>query len=479
MDASVQKRLDAIRSFPSTSAAIVMERIRHGDDAWTRALSDNADVPSMRRVVNAGAVDFILQKLQHAMTTTWDETLDTMGKPADLASPSIWIDFLQKVVAGNTNMLQPKATEKLRTKIAKKIGPLTSAMVDMDKNRSLFGQQDLWYLAVVHYAALVRNLFQSAFVIPIILSYENGKIRDFLVRMQFLEFYGGELRDSLRNHPMISNGTKNLGLIQAFATGAIHELVSVPANYGIFSAESKATLKGMANIRVSPCSDVTLSTGIMQIAWEPSDPMLKDNISYSYLMYIVRMFLMGLGEECFGIADLEVRLVKICQKDLASFPPLSTGDHVLYNLLYSLLCQVEDEPGKAEPTDEKLARAIDSGMIEVIVGYLLNDPYNQYGIVSTASEIISMLEQCVLMYNTNKALNKNTASIRTELNKLRERPSLWPECDTLQMIVHEASMTQSADDSQVNASCWGCYKEFPNTVKPQLCAKCNRARYCS
>ena len=303
MDPSLQRRLDAMRSLPNTSTANIMEKFRHGDDAWTRAVAGTTDIPSIKRIVNhGGAIDFVLQNLQHAQTQTWDDILATMGTPGDLSSPTIWINFLENVIGEEKTtmmLMQPKAADKLRMKIAKKLGPLTSVMLDMENtnNRKLFGQQDYWYQSVVHYVGLVRNLLLSSCTIPIMIGYENGEIRNFLVRMLFLEGHGGELRDTLQNNPLIRNPTKNIGVIQALAAGAIHELVNVPADYGIFSPQSKESLAEMASILVSPGSDITLSTGILEIAWNPSEPMLNDNISYRYLMYVIRMFLMGLGEE--------------------------------------------------------------------------------------------------------------------------------------------------------------------------------------
>ena len=679
-----QKRClqDATQKIPTASVSNIYDKIKHGNDAWTRAIvatnnntaDDNTDTTTnttnslTKKLVNLGIIDFILQKLQSCSTSEWEDVVRSMatsssssnrggsgsggggGKnnnknnsrpknPIDsssddvllLSSPMYWIQLLSNVISmkeQHSTMLQPKVLDKIRIKIAKKIGPLLSSMIngvvvivrndgtnenDQDdddisssrnsgKRRVLYGKEDFWYQCLCPFTTLIRNLLlvsssssssssSNSTILPILLSYENGKIRNFLVRMLFIDTNikaskmmaslpasdadeaevqddhdHFELRDELLQVLLdgntgslpASNPKAIFDLIQAAAIGAIHELVSVPSDYGIFTAQSKEILQQMANIPavtktvLSSCSNshsskrnvtttTTLATGILQVALKPpnnscGDMTLQDKAkSFECLMYIIRMLFMGLGEKCFFHVNddhhidkhgqhLEIELIKIAMLDLngdlfpgdtnqtvgrggvggggsrsaGSLPLLNskatggslaasiTGDHVLYNIYHSLLNQVEDMPGHAEPSDTKLANAINAGLLEVMIDYLQRDPYNQYNIVTTINLIIdTILQPCALMYYTNLALNQRTQYIRPKLDKIRQNPtfvSLWPDCDTIQLLIHTANITQAKDSigtNEVKISCWGCYKKFPDNVKPQYCSKCNVAKYCS
>lgn len=246
------------QTFPTESAMTIVEQVREGRDFPTQAIIImSRDVQFHGKLVKKGVVDAVLDHLKHP-NRTFEEELAPSG---DLAFPTVWINVLLNLSCPPN--LPQEMVQAVQMKVAGNIGPLNCVMVDCNQ-REFFCSKEDWLSGTFFFVALIANLVLSPPAKNIVEQHKG--LRQFLVRMLYLDLYGGNRKDE-----MIEAEAKKrclpgcIGKMQNSAACALQEFADVSRDINGLTLEGITELKVLSNIPVAPDVDVTFATGLLDL----------------------------------------------------------------------------------------------------------------------------------------------------------------------------------------------------------------------
>jgi hypothetical protein len=393
--------------------------------------------------------------------------LEPVDKKDIPVMPTVWINALLNLC--HKNNMPPDLLEPVRLKVARRLGPLTAAMCDFDR-RELFGAKDDWISGLSFYFGLVNNLVLTPASKKIL--EEQGNIKGILVRILYLDLYRDDLKKEIRNAEARNRALPNsISTLQGIAACALQEFADVPRNpSNRFDELQVEELRKLANIPVSPNSNVTLASGLFDLFHEASEDTLNGQ-GYSSLHYIFRQINEAIEFEVFHVDSTTRELVELWKTQLNSSRQVErdTPDSI-----YTSLVRL---PSRSMACDTEVSYAVRNGLIELCLQSLAKSNVH----VCEIDSLFSTVGMTVLQPKTLKAIKKRASIIREALHKFRGHVP-QAQVDHVIGLLDKASLSTAPAViglcSDMMEACRWCLKTLEKD-KAKHCAGCNRAAYCS
>mmetsp|Transcript_26678 Transcript_26678/g.48431 ORF Transcript_26678/g.48431 Transcript_26678/m.48431 type:complete len:666 (-) Transcript_26678:378-2375(-) len=447
-----------MKTFPSQSPDRVVQQVSEGNDFATQGVVNYHDAQYAGRLVNAGLIDALLDHLQTPLEPVDEKDIPVM--------PTVWINALLNLC--HKNNMPPDLLEPVRLKVVQRLGPLTAAMCDFDR-RELFGAKDDWLAGLYLYIGLVSNLVLTPASKRIL--EEQGDIKGVLVRILYLDLYGDDLKKEIRKAQARGRTPPDyISNVQDIAACALQEFADVPrnpSNQG-FDEPQKEELRTLANILVSPNSNVTLCSGLFELFHKASQKTLNGR-GYASLHYIFRQINEAIEFEVFHVESTTLELVELWKIQLNSSRQVErdTPDSI-----YTSLVRL---PSRSMACDTEVGYAVKTGLIELCLQSLAKS--NVY--VTEIDRLLSTVGVTVLQPKTFRAIKKKASLIREALHTFRGRVP-QAQVDHVRGLLDKASLSTVPVTGlcrQMEACRW-CLKTLDKDERKQ-CSSCRRASYCS
>lgn len=424
---ALQKYTNKFKSLPPQQ---VVEEIRQGKDFPTQAavlLSGEApaDLRYRAKLVDAGLVSCVLERLSHCLDADFLELLSPTG--GDLAFPSIWVNVLLNTTARNHLPSRPQM-DLIRMEIAKNIGPLVHCLT---KTRKFFRNEKNWYNSILVFIALLQNLVLTPSTIPILISYQEGTLLEFLIQSIFWETHRPDLVQESKKYgtlcypDMFTQIRRSASeAVQEFADVEIQQVRADSGFYMVVSAPGKRRLKRMAQTKIvsgsyDPNCKITFNVGLVgllkeQIASQPMPSPERPNLEY-----ILQQLILASEVE----KPMITSMVEMADLLLAKDRPLSEyqAQGLIGGVLHNSLVHVQPPNKEPTPDDDRFAIAIKAGLIETILKLLIRFK-NSPAVVGFIGTSLKCASAIALSKKSSQAVKGKREDIIKAVNGRRNVP---------------------------------------------------------
>jgi hypothetical protein len=256
----------------------------------TQAVVKYHDARYAGRLVDAGLVAPLLDHLQMPLEPVDEKDISVV--------PTFWIKALLNLC--HKSKMPPNLLESVRLKVVQRLVLWTAAMCAFDRHE-LFGGKDDWITGLSLYVGLVNNLVltpESKSILE-----EQGDVQEVLLRILYLDFYGNDLKKEILNAEARTRALPNcISNMQAPAACALQEFADVPRipSKRSFDEPQKEKFRQLANIPVSPNSNVTRALGLFELFHKTSEHTLNGK-GYASPHYIFRQINEAIEFEVFHV----------------------------------------------------------------------------------------------------------------------------------------------------------------------------------
>jgi hypothetical protein len=447
-----------MQTFPSQSPARVVQQVIEGHDFATQGVVNYHDAQFNGRLVNAGLIDALLDHLQTPLKPVHEKDIPVM--------PTVWINALLNLC--HKNNMPPNLLESVRLQVVQRLGPLTTAICDFDR-RELFGTKDYWIAGLYLYTGLVSNVVLTPASKSIL--EEQGDIKGILVRILYLDLYGGDdLKKDIRKAQVKNRALPDyIGNVQNIAACALQEFADVPRNpSNQFDKPQVEELRKLANIPVSPNSNVTLTSGLFDLFDKASEHTLNGQ-GYSALHYVFRQVNEAIDFEVFHVKSTTLKLVELWKIQVNSS---RQAERDTPDSIYTSLVRL---PSRSMACDTEVGYAVKTEIIELCLQSLAKS--NVF--VTEIDRLLLAVGLTVLQPKTLNAIKKQASLIREALHTFRGRVP-QAQVDHVRGLLDKASLSTVPVVGLCRdmEACRWCLETL-ETGKGKQCSSCRRASYCS
>ena len=456
----------------------VVAEIGQGKALATQALGLSNDVKYRAQVVEAGAVDKLLEFLSQTDKPFEDLVGDYNKSDSTLLQcPSIWINVLNNFC--QDGYLQPQSLgQQVQYKIIIKIGPLFQDMCNFEK-RELYGSKDIWMKCLMFFCNMLFSLLSSEYkrIGDFLLKQRN--LKSFFVRVLFLEI--GEpsivqdMIDYSNNRDTRIPKPDIIGLSQTFCICAMKHVMTKHPNMKIIQQEF-----GVTPIR--PESDIDLVAGIIQLletnhrdGWYA-----QGGYAAALSVFLILFDRLKRLHQPFRVDSCSAALVPVATRYLTKYSPLTRDKHFFENMATSIVVigatmMTRMVQNKQAPIDYHVAKAIEAGLYEFFVDVC---DTNDTRLAKPLEGLIRTVVSCLMLEETRGAMSAKGLTIRAKVERVQFRhPVLLQELAAVAQIISNPVLKIPP----LPSACEFCQEKLdlsqPKTIKK--CPFCKMACYCS
>jgi hypothetical protein len=449
----------------SEKPSAVVEQIGQGHQLPTEALGYSPDAKYRAQVVQAGAVDRILEFMLKT-----NQPFDQVKKGGDLPCPSIWLNVLNNFC--QDGFLQPKSLSRdTQYKIIVNMGPLFQDMSNFER-RELFGSKDYWAKCLMFFTNMLYGLLNSEYQRLGDFMLKQKLLKSFLVRVLFLEMaeppafqdiLDFEGRDERMPKPDI------IGLSQTFCALTIKSLMV---------KREAIVAEEFAAMPIRPEHELTLRSGLFQLLGSSNRPgWFQGGYAATMSIFILLYDRQKRLSPPFGVDSVTETIVPICRSYLVKYAPLSRDRFFFENVMTSMVAVgatllTPSINNKQAPIDYNVAKAIEAGLMEYCVDCC---DTNDSRMAKPLEGMIRTVASTVILDETCKVLQERAAAIRARVERVKERqPVLLRELILIEELLKNP-IVKPPPDSETCAFC----QEKTKKATTQKCPFCKSIIYCS
>jgi hypothetical protein len=455
--------------------SIVVAKIGKGDRLATEALGLSPNEKYRSQVVQAGAVDRLLEVLIKT-DKPFREVLPPSGLDDQIIPcPSIWLNILNNFC--EDGFLQPPSLARdIQYKIIINMGALFQDMSNME-TRELFGSRDIWIKSIMFFCNILYSLLSSKFERIGDFLLKQKMLQSFLVRVLYLPMGEPQIVQEIRQFSeQRDDRTPKPDIVGIAATFCACSIKTIWTQRG---PKNPTLVETYAGTSITPEHETKLMTGLLPLLQLKShgDGWYEGGYSAALTLFVILFDKTERLSGPFGVDSASEILVGVSRQHLIQYAPLARDRFFIENILTGLVAigaslMTPILGGRQAPVDYNVAKAIRAGLLEYFVECCdANDPR----VATTLEASIRTISVCVILDDTQKALHELAPTIRAKIERIQDRhPLLLPPLMNLQTVLKNPIIKSPPEDD----SCAFCQeKTTPETI--EKCPFCKTIVYCS
>lgn len=451
----------------------VVAKIAQGDRLATEALGLSPNTKYRSQVVQAGAVD----KLMEFLIKTDKDFRDVLPPTGDLQipCPSVWLNVLNNFC--QDGFLQPESLARdVQYKIIINMGPLFQDMSNLEQ-RLLFGDHDIWMKSLMFFCNILCSLLSSNFDRIADFLLKQTMLQSFLVRILYLPMSEPETTRAILDFS--TKRDDRLPKPDIVGTAATFCACAIKALWTKRGAKNPTLIESWAGVQIRPGHELRLMTGLLQLLQMKThgDGWYEGGYSATLTILLILFDKADRLSGPFGVDSVAEVLVGVCRQHLIRYAPLTRDRFFIENVLTGLVTtaaavMTPQIAGQQAPVDYSVAKAIRAGLLDFLIECCdASDPR----LAKTIEGSIRTLSVCLILEETQKAMQELAPAIRAKLERVMDRhPVLLPPLQAINALLGNPLIKAAPMDE----SCAFC-REKTALQTVEKCPFCKTIAYCS
>eukprot|EP00980_Cylindrotheca_fusiformis_P000908 scaffold241_cov89-Cylindrotheca_fusiformis.AAC.7 len=419
------------------------------------------------QLVQAGAVDHII-----AFLLKTDKPFDEVIQGGDLICPSTWLNVLNLFC--QDGFLEPEAlARQTKYKIVINMGPLFQDMSNFE-TRQLFGSKDAWIKSLPFFTSMVSGLLASEFSKISDFLVRQASLKDFLVRVLFLEIGDPEIKSEIEEY--VETRDKRIVKPDIIGTSQTYCAYSIKS---LMIKRGKQYMEEFAETPIRPEHSLTLTSAIIKL-FENSqrDNWYKGGYSAALSIFIMLYDHYDRLSSDFGVESASAKMVTICQTHLTKYLHLVRDRYFLESVMTGIVTlgatmMTPAVNQQQAAIDYNVANAIRSGLFYFCLDVCDS---NEIRAATALDGLLKVVQSTAGLPDTKKALQETGEAVRCRLERVLARV---PYLHTGLNLIH-AILKQSIPPPPPNESiaCEFCFEKCTKGTTTK-CPFCRTVTYCS
>ena len=448
--------------------SVIAKQIGQGQSLPTQALAFSKDVEYRNKVVQAGGIDRILEFLLKT-----DTPFDQIKQGGDLSCPSIWLCVLSKFC--HDAFFKPEGMAKqVKYKIIVNMGPLFQDMSNLEK-RELFGSREYWIKSLAFFTSILAGLLQSDFEKLGDFLVRQASLKEFLVRVLFLEIGDPEIKDEILEYMQQDDNTITkpdiLGLSQTNCAFCIKALMTKRAG---------PIIEEYAITPIRPEHQMTMKSGIVQLLETNNRKgWYQGGYSSTLAIFLILYDRYERLSSEFGVDSASVKMVDFCRTHLDRYAHDKRDNHFFENVMMGIVTlgatmMTPAVNQQQAPIDHNIANAIRHGLFDFCLDVCDS---NDVRLTTAMDGLLKLLdESTATLVETKKAVEETAVATTARLERVMTRmPCLYTGLNILKNILNQAMPNKALDGAKV---CEFCFEPCTKGTTTK-CPFCRTVTYCS
>jgi hypothetical protein len=455
------------------SPSTVVAKIAKGDRLATEALGLSPNAKYRAQVVQAGAVDKLLEfliKTDKFFRDVLPPTGDTQ-----ISCPSTWLNLVNNFC--QDGFLQPESLARdVQYKIIINLGPLFQDMSNLE-NRILFGDRDIWVKSLMFFCNILYSLVSSNFDRIADFLLKQKTLQSFLVRILYLPLGEPEITQEI--HDFSEHRDDRLPKPDIVGTASTFCACAIKALWSTRGVKNPTLIESWAATPIRPEHELRLMTGLLQLLQLKThgDGWYQGGYSATLTILLILFDKADRLSGPFGVDSVAEVLVGVCRQHLIRYAPFARDRFFVENVLTGMVITAAAVTtpviqGKQAPVDYSVAKAIRAGLFDFLIECCdANDPR----LANAIEGSIRTLNVCLILADTQQAMQELAPSIRAKMERIQDRhPVLLPPLQHISELLGNP-MIKAPPMEETCAFCQE--KTTPQTL--QKCPFCKTIIYCS
>lgn len=457
------------------SPSSVVAKIGQGDRLATEALGVSPNAKYRSQVVQAGAVDRLLEFIIKT-DKPFREVLPPSGLDDQIPCPSVWLNILNNFC--EDGFLQPPSLARdIQYKIIINMGPLFQDMNNME-TRELFGSRDIWMKSIMFFCNILYSLLSSNFERIGDFLLKQKMLQGFLVRVLYLPMAEPEIVREIR--AFSEQRDDRIPKPDIVGTAATFCACSIKVLWTKRGPKNPTLIESYAGTPIRPEHEIRLMTGLLPLLQLKShrEGWYEGGYSAALTLFIILFDKAERLSGPFGVDSTSEILVGVCRQHLIQYAQLTRDRFFIENILTGLVTigaslMTPNIGGRQAPVDYNVAKAIRAGLLDYFVECC---DANDSRVATTLEASIRTISVCVILDDTQKALQDVAPAVRAKIERIQDRhPLLLPPIVSLQKVLQNPMIKPPPEDDTTCAFC----QEKTTPQKIHKCPFCKTIVYCS